>query len=291
MSATEQVTRLEALLERVNTRRGAPRRPPVLDEPVAHVEEAPVVHAAAAPAPRAPEPVAARVVPPVAVAPVAPPPKAPEPVEAKVVPPVAAAPVAPPPKAPEPVKAPEPPPPVMAHAAPAAVLDSPNVDVEVEVEEGVAEVDLEGLDEELAASSLSDSVADLDTVAGGGEAEAPVSSRRTVQMQSPLEELAFGAAAAAKGPHPAPPESGRQVAIPDATEAEGDLLKSGVRPAPVLEPVAPLVETAPPAAPLELKADVTRPVIPAAAPAVFRGAVPIPVPATFGELLEATLAL
>jgi hypothetical protein len=41
----------------------------------------------------------------------------------------------------------------------------------------------------------------------------------------------------------------------------------------------------------ELKAEVTRPVVAAASPAVFHGAAPAFQPATFGELLDATLGL
>jgi hypothetical protein len=158
----------------------------------------------------------------------------------------------------------------------------PAAEADVEVEEGMAEVDLEGLDD---GAALSDSVADLDTAAGPtADDELPASSRRPIQIQAQLERL--DAAAEDKAPHPPPPESGRQVAA--ASEFEGDLLKSGVRAMPEeLAPVTPPV--AQPAA--ELKADVTRPQIAAGSPAVFRGAAPEARPQTFGELLDSTLAL
>jgi len=161
--------------------------------------------------------------------------------------------------------------------------------MEVEVEEGMAEVDLEGLDEEEAgAASLSDSVADLDQVAGprdDHDDDVPDSSRRPIQLQPRLEELAFGDTVEAKPPHPAPPESRRQVAT---SEFDGEL--SGVRATPEIEGghAAP---TTPPAAAAPLQADVTRPAVGAASPAVFRGAPPVAKPATFGELLDLTLGL
>jgi hypothetical protein len=159
----------------------------------------------------------------------------------------------------------------------------------------MAEVDLEGLDEEgVEASALSDSVADLDQVAGRshGDEEVPGSSRRPIQMQPPLHELAFGDAADAKPPHPVPPESRRQVAIPPASDADGDFA-SGVRATPELEqPVAATAaKTAPPAAAAQMKADVTRPTVGGPSPAVFHGTVPVVAPSTFGDLLDETLSL
>jgi hypothetical protein len=162
----------------------------------------------------------------------------------------------------------------------------------VELEEGTAEVDLEGIDEEeLAAASLSDSVADLDQAAG----DVPASSRRPIQLQPPLEELAFGDAAEPKPAHPVPPESRRQVAIP-ATDFDGEL--SGVRatpetPAAAAAPAAPRPPTAPPppAAAAPVEAQVIRGQVAPASPAVFRGAPPAPQAATFGELLDQTLGL
>jgi hypothetical protein len=187
---------------------------------------------------------------------------------------------------------------VPAAATPAAARDvhatePPGADVDVVIEEGTAEVDLEGIEEEeeAAAAALSDSVADLDAVAGPHD-DLPASSRRPIQMQPPLEELAFGDAPEAKQAHPAPPESRRQVATP---EFDNDLLKSGVRPLPSAE-AAPRGETptTPPgsvAATPELAADVTRPAVAAASPAVFRGAAPTAKPATFGDLLDDSLGL
>jgi hypothetical protein len=176
-------------------------------------------------------------------------------------------------------------------ARPAPVPEAADTEAEVEVEEGVAEVDLEGLDEETGEVSLSNSVADLDAIAGVGEdEEPPSSSQRTLMSAAPREELTFGEGAEAKTPHPAPPESGRQAAIQPASD---DLLQSGVRQAPpmVAKIAEPPVAEPPPAAELKLEADVTRPVIAAASPAVFRGALPVAPPATFGALLEATLGL
>jgi hypothetical protein len=156
--------------------------------------------------------------------------------------------------------------------------------MEVEVEEGMAEVDLDGIDD-ASGGELSDSVADLDVAAGGADVEeSPASSRRPIPMQAKLDELAEADAKAP--PHPAPPESRRQVAIQADTDFEADLNKSGVRPAPDAPPTPP-----PPAAPVALKADVTKPVVAAAAPAVFRGQVPTTKPASFGELLDLTLSL
>jgi len=318
MSAPEQVAKLEALLDRVNTRRNAPRASAAVHPDIA-VQAAPV---AAAPAPIAvptPLPVtapAAAVVAPVVAKPAVPIAAPSRPKLAEPPAPVAVAPPAPAPTpAPVAVAPPPPPPPAAVVAAPvappppatpapvaaAAAAPKPAHDVDVEVEEGMAEVDLEGLDEGPGAV-LSDSVADLDTVAAGAsvdedEEEVPASSRRTIQMQSPLEsplaELAFGDAAEAKSPHPAPPESRRQVTIPDV---EADLLKSGVRPMAEALPATPPPVAAPPplpaaAAPIALKADVTRATVATASPAVFRGAAPQVRPATFGELLDATLGL
>jgi hypothetical protein len=159
---------------------------------------------------------------------------------------------------------------------------APGADEEVEVEEEMAEVDLDDLDdmEEDAAkerASLSDSVADLDVLmAASAPEEPPASSRRPIQLQVPDE--AFHDTATPLPPHPVPPESGRQVAAPVA-DFEGDL--SGVRSVAAAD-IAP---------PVELKAEVTKPVVATASPAVFHGAVPAFEPATFGELLDATLGL
>jgi hypothetical protein len=168
-------------------------------------------------------------------------------------------------------------------AAPAVAAPA-EAEADVVLEEGTAEVDLDGLDD---ATGLSDSVADLDEVAAGAstddDEELPASSRRQIQLEAREPEPE------AK-PHPVPPESRRQVAIPPASDFEGDLQKSGVRPAADVPPekVAPAAAAPAPAA---LKADVTQPVVATASPAVFRGAAPDVKPATFGQLLDATLSL
>jgi hypothetical protein len=264
MSAQEQVTKLEALLARVNGRRGAPR--PVAATAAAYAEAAQVEpsHVEAAPEPRrapaapAPEP---RTPPPARVEPVAavaaPPPAAP----------VAAAPVHVAPSEP-----------TVAVVATRPGSMAPGAEDEVEVEEGMAEVDLDDIEEDEAAdASLSDSVADLDVLmAASAPEDVPASSRRPIQLQVPDD--AFHTTATPLPPHPVPPESGRQVAAPVA-DFEGDL--SGVRSVAAVD-IAPAAE---------LKAEVTRPVVAAASPAVFHGAAPAFQPATFGELLDATLAL
>jgi hypothetical protein len=264
MSAQEQVAKLEALLARVTGRRSAPRSSAV----------------AAAPAPVEPSPAPSRVEPTPSPAPVAV--AAPPPVAAVAPPPVAAAPAAQRPV----VAEPKTPPPASVEPVAQAAKPSmpPGADLEVEVEEEMAEVDLEGLDEEEEGmdASLSDSVADLDVVAAGGakddeeDEELPASSRRPIQIQPPLEEV-FNESAKASPSHPVPPESGRQIAAPPVMDFEGDL--SGVR----------SVAAADAAPHVELKAEVTRPVVATASPAVFHGEVPAFQPATFGELLDATL--
>jgi hypothetical protein len=303
MNVREQVAKLEGLLARVSSRRNAPRKAvepeaahaealaedsqvaPAQTTPIeARVAEAVVAKAMAPVAPKGAEPVVAK---PVAAAVV----------EAKAVEPVVAKPVAP-----APVEA-KPAAPVQAAASAVELTarraegpktpkpDDVELDFGVEVEEGVAEIDLEGLEDEAGISALSDSVADLDTVAGGDREEPPVSSQRPIRVEPPLEELAFGDAdsiEAKQPPHSTPPESGRQAATPQASE---DFLRSRARPAPAVAPPPAPTPVAPPAPPAALAAEVTRPVIAAASPAVFRGALPIPRPATLGELLDSTLAL
>ena len=213
--------------------------------------------------------------------------------------------------APAPVHAPSPTPapvaarpvvPAVAFHAPAPVVppapvtpapDTPaphttDGDVDVEVMAETAEIDLEGIDaDELAAASA-------DGAAGPAEAaeELPASSRRPIHIEPPLAELTFGETAEAKGAsHPAPPESGRQVALP-TNDLEGEL--SGVRPLvesiPGAAPATP-PPAAPPAAPAAHKADVTQPLAAAGPAAVFRGAAPEWKPQTFGDLLDSTLGL
>ena len=97
------------------------------------------------------------------------------------------------------------------------------------LEEGLAEVDLEGIEDEAGVAALSDSVADLDALLGDEHDEPPVSSQRPIHAELALEELAFGdgdAAEAKQPPHSTPPESGRQAASPPASEES-----CGARPA------------------------------------------------------------
>jgi hypothetical protein len=266
----EQVAKLEALLARVNGRRNAPRAP------VADVTTTLV----SAQSPVAAPPKKAEVTP--SPAPVAVKPVAASPAAATARPAAPAPSPTPAPVAAKPAPSPAPPPVAVTAPVPASAPSGP--EMEVVVEEGMAEVDLEGIDD-ASGGELSDSVADLDAVAGGtGEEEAPASSRRPIPMQAKLDELAEANANAP--PHPAPPESRRQVAVTPEADFEADLNKSGVRPAPDV-PATP-----PPAAPAaELKADVTKPVVAAASPAVFRGQIPTTKPASFGELLDLTLGL
>jgi hypothetical protein len=273
VTAQDQVKKLEALLARVSERRGLPR-PEVAVDGIGHAQ--PLAHSAvAAPSPaehhelRSEPPESARR----------------PPVEPEVVPPS------------QPVSAVS-----LTRTGPPPPEDVGTV--EVEVEEGMAEVDLEGIDD-VEGASLSDSVADLDSVAPTDDEDLPASSRRPIQLEPKLEELAFGDGAEPPPVHPAPPESGRHLAMPIAADAEGDL--SGVRSVPPSEPppAAPVpTPRRPPSAPpppaavvatkladVPLTPEVTKPVLPSASPAVFHGAAPAPKPQTFGDLLDATLEL
>jgi hypothetical protein len=144
-----------------------------------------------------------------------------------------------------------------------------------------------------------------------GEQEPPASSRRPIAVESKLEDLAFGDATAPEAPHTPPPESGRQVASPPVDlDFDGD--STGIRskeqddaevtvigtppppPPPLAAPVeAAVAEPAPPmASDVVVSApEVTRAILPDAPVAVFEGSAPVFKPASFGELLEATLAL
>jgi hypothetical protein len=144
-----------------------------------------------------------------------------------------------------------------------------------------------------------------------GEHEPPASSRRPIAVESKLEDLAFGDATAPEAPHTPPPESGRQVAsLPVDLDFDGD--STGIRskeqddaevtvigtppPPPPLLPApveAAVAEPAPPVASdvVVSAPEVTRAILPDAPVAVFEGSVPVFKPASFGELLEATLAL
>lgn len=124
------------------------------------------------------------------------------------------------------------------------------------------------------------------------EEEPPASSRRPIAIEPKLEELAFGEAAPVEAvPHTPPPESGRQVAAaPVDLDFDGEF--TGVRPRePEKSPVtvlgtgrtdAPLVELAP---------EATAAKLPAIAAVRFEGAAATFKPASFGELLDATVAL
>jgi hypothetical protein len=121
--------------------------------------------------------------------------------------------------------------------------------------------------------------------------EPPASSRRPIAIEPKLEELAFGEAAPSEKPHAPPPESGRQVAAaPVELDFESEF--TGVRPRdsePASAP-APKKSERPPA--MDLKApEVTAPRHEGGKAAAFEGNVPVFKPATFGELLEATLSL
>lgn len=127
------------------------------------------------------------------------------------------------------------------------------------------------------------------------EEEPPASSRRPIALEPKLEELAFGEAAPVQPPpHTPPPESGRQVAAP-AVDLDFDGEFTGVRPR---EPEAVAVtvlgdapKPKPAEAPMNLSPETTAPKLPGAAAVAFEGAAPVFQPATFGELLDATLVL
>lgn len=110
--------------------------------------------------------------------------------------------------------------------------------------------------------------------------EAPLSSRRPVgpEPEERLADMAFGAEEPAPPRHTPPPESGRLPAMP-AVEFDGDV--TGVREA------TPIVSR-----PLELVPEATRPALtPSDAVADVVGEAQRFAPATFAELLDASLAL
>jgi hypothetical protein len=128
-----------------------------------------------------------------------------------------------------------------------------------------------------------------------GDEEPPASSRRPIALEPKLEELAFGEAAPAETvAHTPPPESGRQVAAaPVGLDFDGEF--TGVRPrepedvavtvlgdVPKAEAEAPVMNLAP---------EPTAAKLPATAAVTFEGTAPIFKPATFGELIDATLML
>jgi hypothetical protein len=149
--------------------------------------------------------------------------------------------------------------------------------------------------------------------------EPPASSRRPIALESNLEELAFGDAVPPEAPHTPPPESGRQIAsapvdldfdgdftgVRSRDPGDGDIAVVGTPPPPPPPPAEPEPEAAaafePPveeiipepvtSAVVASGPEVTVPILPEAASAVFEGSAPAFKPASFGELLEATLSL
>ena len=139
--------------------------------------------------------------------------------------------------------------------------------------------------------------------------EPPTSSRRPIALEPPeppLEELAFGDAPPPPAAHTPPPESGRQVAAPPVDlEFDGD--STGVRSRPDEVPVIrkpaeihrpaevalpPPVPPPKPAPPAPLAPEVTRASLEAKGDmASYSGGAPAFKPATFGDLLDATLKL
>jgi hypothetical protein len=133
--------------------------------------------------------------------------------------------------------------------------------------------------------------------------EPPSSSRRPIALEPPeppLEELAFGDAPPPPAAHTPPPESGRQVAAPPV-DLEFDSDSTGVRSRPdevvVIHKQAPVAPADPPpprkvAPPAPLAPEVTRAALDAKGDvASYSGGAPAFKPATFGELLDATLDL
>jgi hypothetical protein len=207
-------------------------------------------------------------------------------------PPVAASPAAAAPYAPAPARTPPP-------AAPALEL---SVDVDVSVEEPVARepapaepaavsdavgsrermVAAEPVRREALPSELFEPAAEAPPAAPPPSAdeeveEPPVSSRRPLapQPEERLAEMAFGAEEPRPPLHTPPPESGRLPAAPALEFVEED---TGIR-AAVVPPPAVVAETT--------RAELTG----AGRAAAMHGAVPSFKPATFAELLDATLAL
>jgi hypothetical protein len=141
-----------------------------------------------------------------------------------------------------------------------------------------------------------------------GEQEPPASSRRPIAVESKLEDLAFGDATAPEAPHTPPPESGRQIASPPVDlDFDGD--STGIRSKEQEDVEVTVIGTPPPPPPLPAPVEaavhepappevvvgapeVTHAILPDAPVAVvFAGSAPAFKPASFGELLEATLAL
>jgi hypothetical protein len=134
------------------------------------------------------------------------------------------------------------------------------------------------------------------TVTDAEEAEEPpASSRRPIALEPKLEELAFGEATPSEKPHAPPPESGRQVAAPPV-ELDFESEFTGVRPRDA-EPTPPAPSArkserpAAMAKPMDVSPEVTAAHKATEPSAVFEGTAPVFKPATFGELLDATLEL
>jgi hypothetical protein len=146
---------------------------------------------------------------------------------------------------------------------------------------------------ELTVSTVSDAPEVLEVEEVEAAEEPPASSRRPIAIEPKLEELAFGEAAPVEEvPHSAPPESGRQVAVaPVDLDFEGEF--TGVRPRdPEGVPVTVLGDVAKgKAEAVPLVAEATAAKLSGSAAVIFEGAAPVFKPATFGELLDATLLL
>jgi hypothetical protein len=128
-----------------------------------------------------------------------------------------------------------------------------------------------------------------------GEEEPPASSRRPIALEPKLEELAFGEAPPAETvAHTPPPESGRQVAAaPVDLDFDGEF--TGVRPREPEEVAVTVLGDVPKpkaeAPVMNLAPEATAAKLPGTAAVTFEGAAPVFKPATFGDLLDATLML
>lgn len=270
MSKSPRIAKLEALLERIRSRAGAPRPTPA--PPVAAAAAAPSpTPAAPPPQPRTPE-VEPRPQP-------APPPPAPvaELIEVDVQETVSdtvigmtveEVPLAESFESRERLVAAEP---VMEEGLADDVLSD-----EVVAEEVVIEAAVVAEPAEESPSELLSAVEDVE--------EAPLSSRRPVapEPEERLADMAFGAEEPSPPRHTPPPESGRLPAAP-ALEFDGDV--TGVREA---TPIAVVEQVRA----RELSPEVTRaPAAPNDAVAEIVGTAQRFAPATFADLLDASLAL
>ncbi len=143
-----------------------------------------------------------------------------------------------------------------------------------------------------AASQAPDTTESRSEIVEASEEEPPASSRRPIAIEPKLEELAFGEAAPVEAvPHTPPPESGRQVAAaPVDLDFDGEF--TGVRPRePEKSPVTVLGTGRTDSSPVELAPEAIAAKLPAVASVRFEGAAPTFKPASFGELLDATVSL